>query len=267
PSESTYTVPLSGLADGTTYHYQLKLSDADGNEYSFEDHEFATIARPLITNVRIQQVTGTAQPSVFISWESNTEISSIINYFPQSTPNAAINQVDVTPIAGEHQMLVSGLQAQTQYALTVRGVDRYGNEAASDLQIFTTATDTRPPAISNLQVDTSIVTPEGSDQSTAQIAVSWDTDEPTTSQVEFGEGTGTTYARSTQEDTNLTFNHLVIISDLAPSNVYHLRALSNDSAGNTGTSADTVTITPKATSSALDLVIGNLQQIFGFLLQ
>jgi hypothetical protein len=118
-----------------------------------------------------------------------------------------------------------------------------------------------------MQVDTTIVAADGSSQTTAQITIAWDTDEPTTSQVEFGEGTGTTYTQRTQEDTNLTFNHLVVISGLAPSKVYHLRAVAIDSAGNTGSSIDTVTITPKATDNALDLVIQNLQQIFGFLVQ
>ena len=103
------------------------------------------------------------------------------------------------------------------------------------------------------------------DESQAQLLVSFNTDEPSTSQVEFGEGTGTTYAQKTQEDVNLTFNHLVVVSGLTPSKVYHLRALAKDSAGNITTSIDTVAITPKATESALDLVVTNLSDVFGFL--
>jgi len=63
----------------------------------------------------------------------------------------------------------------------------------------------------------------------------------------------------------LTFNHLVIISGLTPSKVYHLRAIAKDKAGNIGRSIDTVTITPKATENALNLVITNLQEAFGFI--
>ena len=102
-------------------------------------------------------------------------------------------------------------------------------------------------------------------ESSAQLVVSWDTDEPSTSQVEFGEGTGESYAQKTQEDSNLTTNHLVVISNLTPSKVYHLRALAKDKAGNVGKSIDSVTITPKSTLSALDLVVGNLSEVFGFL--
>ena len=63
----------------------------------------------------------------------------------------------------------------------------------------------------------------------------------------------------------MTYNHVVILSNLVPSRVYHFRAMSTDSAGNEGYSVDTVTITPKATDDALNLVISSLQQVFGFL--
>jgi hypothetical protein len=41
--------------------------------------------------------------------------------------------------------------------------------------------------------------------------------------------------------------------------------LSKDTAGNVAKSIDTVTITPKTTENALNLVISNLQEAFGFL--
>jgi hypothetical protein len=63
----------------------------------------------------------------------------------------------------------------------------------------------------------------------------------------------------------MTFNHSVVISGLKPSSVYHLRVISSDKAGNKGVSADTVTITPKGSDNALDLVINNLSQIFSFI--
>ena len=151
--------------------------------------------------------------------------------------------------------------------MVVKGVDKVGNQASSDVQTVTTQTDTRPPQVSALKVEGGVVpqTSTAGQESTAQLVISWNTDEPSTSQVEFGEGTGSTYAQKTQEDTNLTVNHLVVISNLTPSKVYHVRALSKDKAGNEGKSIDTVTITPKATKNALDLVLTNLGSVFGFL--
>jgi hypothetical protein len=199
-----------------------------------------------------------------VSWTTNTPTSSIVTYYPENNPGQARDEVNVTLKEGAHQVIIRGLVPQTPYALVVKGRDKAGNEATSEAQKFTTATDTRPAQISNLKIEGSTIAGENQ-QSVSQLIVSWNTDEATTSQVEFGEGTGSVYSQKTQEDTNQTFNHLVVISGLTPSKVYHLRAVSKDVAENLAQSVDTVTITPKATENALDLVITNLQQVFGFL--
>jgi len=189
-----------------------------------------------------------------------------VTYYPSENPSAAQDQINIARTSGEHKMIIRGLLPQTRYALVIRGSDVAGNEATSDTQTLTTATDTRPPLISNLKIEGSTTPLTGETSSVvAQLIVSWNTDEPATSQIEFGEGTGTTYSQKTQQDSNLTYNHMVIVSSLTPSKVYHLRALSKDEVGNETSSIDTVTITPKATASAFDLVITNLQEAFGFL--
>lgn len=262
--ESTYTASLDELEDGAKYYYKINLLDSEDAEYEGTILDFETLPRPEITGIRLQEVKGTAQPTVFVTWTTNTEVSSIITYYPTKDPGSAKDEVNVALVKGTHRMLVKGLNANSEYTMIVKGRDKMGNEAQSEPQRFTTLTDTRAPQISNLKVEGS--TDTGSDGvSTAQIVVSWDTDELSTSQVEYGEGTGTTYAQKTQEDKNLTVNHIVVITGLTPSKVYHLRALSKDNSENEGQSIDTTTITPKATRSALDLVISNLSEAFGFL--
>ncbi len=147
----------------------------------------------------------------------------------------------------------------------MKGRDNFGNEAVSDPQRFTTATDTRAPQIADVNVEGTVSASTSGDQreSEAQLVVSWNTDEGATSQVEFGEGTGSTYAQKTQEDGALVSNHTVVISKLTPSKVYHLRIISKDKAGNAGKSIDIVSITPKATENALDIVFSSLKSIFG----
>jgi len=83
--------------------------------------------------------------------------------------------------------------------------------------------------------------------------------------VEYNIGTGTTYSQATTEDASLTTNHTVTITGLRPGQIYHLRAVSKDKAGNIGYSYDTVIVTPKATKDALTIVIENLSKTFGFL--
>ncbi|MCB9801091.1 MAG: fibronectin type III domain-containing protein [Pseudomonadales bacterium] len=266
-SETTYTAQLTDLLDGTKYYYKINTFDSENEEYAGDTYSFTTLPRPRISNVRIQQVANTAQSTILVTWSTNTDVSSIVTYYPEGNSSDARDEVNVALTKGSHKMIVRGLAPQTNYNLIVKGRDKIGNEASSDIQRLTTATDTRPPQISELNVEGSTVPPTAStaQESTAQLIVSWNTDEPSTSQVEFGEGTGTNYSSKTQEDSNLTYNHLVIISGLTPSKVYHLRAISKDKAGNIGNSIDTVTITPKTTENALNLVITNLQEAFGFL--
>jgi hypothetical protein len=263
--ESTYTISLVGLKDSTQYYLRLVSKDSEDDEYESDSYTFTTLPRPQISNPTIQQIPGVAQPAMLVSWDTNTDISSVITYYPSATPANARDQVNVERKAGRHKMIIRGLLPQTPYSLVISGRDAVGNEAITDPLTITTATDTRAPKISDLRVEgsTSSGSSDSGQQAKSQLVISWTTDEPATSQVEFGEGTGTTYSQTTQEDSNLTYNHMVIISELTPSNVYHLRALSKDEAGNVSESIDKVTITPKATDNALDLVITNLQEAFG----
>jgi len=266
-NEATYTINLIGLLDGVKYYYKINAFDSENSEYEGTTLDFTTIARPKITNVQLQEVAGTSQSTILVTWDTNTEVSSIVTYYPEGQPDQSHDEVSVQLVKGEHKMILRGLTNQLKYTLIVKGRDRNGNEALSDTHRFTTASDTRPPQISSLSVEGQSV-PQisgAAQEATAQLTVSWNTDEPATSQVEFSEGTGTDYSQKTQEDTKLTYNHLVIISNLTPSKVYHLKAVSRDKAFNTGKSIDTVTIAPKATDNALDLVVSNLSQVFGFL--
>ena len=266
-TETAYTTELSELEDGVKYYYKINSFDSEDSEYEGTILDFTTLPRPKISSVRLEQVLNTAQTTVRVTWNSNTEISSIITYYPEGNPALAQDQVIVDLKTGAHEMIVKNLFPDTDYLLRVRGRDKLGNEATSDLQRFTTATDTRPPLIMNMKIVGGTIPPVGfaAGEIKAQLVVTWDSDELATSQVEFGEGSGATYTQKSQEDMNLTVNHAVIISQLVPSRVYHLRAISKDKAGNVTNSIDTVVIAPKATASAIDLVLGNLGESFKFI--
>ena len=261
--EGTHTVELDGLTDGTKYYYKINTFDIEEEEYEGEIHSFETLPRPEISNIKVSQVKGTARSTLLLTWDSNTEISSIVTYYPTAIPSLAKDEVDVNLKEGAHRIILYDLDPQTAYSILIRGKDIAGNEAMADIQQITTSADTRPPKIIDLKVESEIL--GVGDEATAQLIVSYKTDEPSTAQIEYGEGSGTVYAQKTQEDGTLTNQHMVVISDLVPAKVYHLRALSKDSANNLAESIDKVVITSKATESALDLVITNMSSIFGFL--
>ena len=266
-SSSSYDVKLDNLSDDTKYYYKINTFDSEGSEYEGTTLDFTTLPRPKISNVHIEEVKGTAQPTINITWDTNVETTSMVFYQPTNNETQKKENIKADYINGTHKATITNLFADTPYQLTIKGRDHFGNEATSDDYKFNTSTDTRPPAISDLNVEGVISASRNQNNSTetAQLVVSWNTDEAATSQVEFGEGTGTSYEQRTQEDANLTTNHLVVISGLTPSKVYHLRAISKDKANNSQTSIDTVMIAPKKTDSALNLVLSSLGEIFGFI--
>lgn len=261
--EGTHTVQLKDLKDGTKYYYKINSFDTESEEYEGEIHSFTTLPRPKISAIKLNQVKGTATSTLLITWNSNTEISSIVTYYPINSPSLAKDQVNIALKSGRHQMILYDLAPQSTYGIIIKGKDVAGNEAVGEVQQVTTSADTRPPIISDLKVDGEIL--GTGEEATAQLIVSFKTDEASTAQVEFGEGSGSTYSQKTQEDGTMSNNHLVVISELSPAKVYHLRAISKDEYGNTAESIDKVVITPKATENALDLVITSMSSIFEFL--
>jgi hypothetical protein len=158
-------------------------------------------------------------------------------------------------------MTVSDLNYNTIYTLTATSVDDLGNSATSDLQQFKSGTDTRPPIISNLTTQPSIV---GSGASAkGQLVVSWHTDKAGTSQVQYGNGAAGDYTTKTAANADLVNNHVVVVSGLSTSEVYHIQAISNDAEGIRGVSTDQTSIVGQASDNALSIVFNALQSIFG----
>lgn len=130
------------------------------------------------------------------------------------------------------------------------------------------AADTTAPKVSNLRIKRILINQKEDKESglqRAQLVITWRTDKDSTSQVEYGQGTLGAYTQATQQNNDYTSDHVVIVSNLKPSQVYRLRVVSFDRDGNKGASPDTVVITPKASESVIDLVINSLKRIFGFL--
>jgi hypothetical protein len=261
-SSSTYTVSLTDLSEGTIYHLRITAKDEEGNSFAGDDYQFETLPTPKILNLRVQQVMGMPAATIRLIWESNSPTSSIITYYPSDNVSKALDQISLA-LTKKHEMIIKNLIDDRDYIFIVKGKDSASNEAKPETKNVKTATDIRPPEIQNMNVESTIV--GVGEDAKAQIIISWDTDEPATTQIEYAQGTGNNYGQTTQEDTSLTTNHLVTIPGLSPSRIYHLRAISKDKVDNAGMSFDTVVVTPKSTVDALNLVIDNLSNTFGFL--
>jgi len=136
----------------------------------------------------------------------------------------------------------------------------------SESQKITTDIDTRPPGISEITTEASI---DGYGVgSKAQLVVSWTTDEPATSQVEYSIGSsGKKLSQTSQEDISLTTSHSVVISELKPSTPYYFSIVTKDKSGNAAKSGIRSVLTGQARLSVFDLIIKSFGSTLGWLFQ
>ena len=258
-AESLYEVLLPELSDGTKYFYMISTIDKEGTEYRGQISSFTTPQRPRITNLRFQPIDGEPTGTQSVTWTTNVPSTSSVSY---ALVNG--NPVDVSDAkqVTEHVIVIRNLRDDSQYTLVAQSRDTSGNLATSDRQSFRTALDTRPPQVSNVSVESSI---RGSgSEARGQIVVSWQTDEPSTSQIAYTEGSDArSFNSKTAQDTRLTTEHIVIISDLPTSRVYSVQPVSGDGAQNEGTGETQTAIIGRASDNALTIVFNALRAIFG----
>lgn len=256
--KSTYSLNVEGLSDGTKYFFKLATLDGDGNEYPGDIYSFNTLPRPIISNLRFQPVEGATSSTQRVTWNTNVPATSEISLSPAG--GKAQEQLK-SALTTTHEVTIAGLNDDTDYILVARSRDGAGNLAQSTPQNFKTALDTRPPKVSNLKVEASVR--QSSDTSKGQLVVSWQTDEPSTSQVTYGLGQTGPYTNTSTEDSRMTLEHVVVISELSPSSIYHLKALSTDKGGNQGESSSHSVIIGRGSENVFSIIFRALQQIFG----
>ncbi len=88
-------------------------------------------------------------------------------------------------------------------------------------------TNTTSPVISGVSIN---------DVTTSDASINWTTDEPATSQVDYG--TTTSYGSTVTNGTVLSTSHDLGLSGLTASTLYHFRVTSMDAANNTATTSD-----------------------------
>lgn len=259
-SESTYEVELSGLDDGVKYFYKVIMYDSEGGKYQSSIFSFSTLPRPRITQLQFQPVTGEPTSTQKVSWKTNVPASSQISY---NVDGSAPTEVSDSKLLTDHEMVIRDLVDSSNYSLIALSRDGAGNLATSDRQSFKTALDTRPPKISDISIE-KVIRGTGT-EARGQIVVTWKTDEPATSQIQFAEGASTTELNnSSTEDGNLTTEHISIVSDLTPSKAYNVRPLSRDKASNKATGTTQTVIIGRATDSVISIIFNTLQRMFGY---
>ena len=109
------------------------------------------------------------------------------------------------------------------------------------LQLFVLALLLKTQALAGTPVISGV---SASATAPTSATISWSTDQPATSQVDYG--TTSAYGSSTALNSSLVTSHSIALSSLAPSITYHYRVRSSDGPGNQATLADFTVITPAA---------------------
>ncbi|MBI4898913.1 MAG: fibronectin type III domain-containing protein [Actinobacteria bacterium] len=132
--------------------------------------------------------------------------------------------------------LTLGATAYVGLAVTSHDNAVLGTAVFDNVSISAGATtDTTPPVISDVA---------SRDVNQNGATVSWTTNEPATSQVDYG--TSVSYGSSTALNTSLDTAHTQVIAGLAANTTYHYRVRSSDAAGNSASSGDRTFATPAA---------------------
>ncbi len=220
--ESVHDATSAALSPGKWY-FHIRARDKALNWNGAASH-FGPIcigtapdnAPPQISNV---QVSGITDKLAVVSWSTSEPADSVAEY----GSGAAYGLKASDPLfALDHGLTLSGLTASTTYHIRVSSRDSSGNAATGEDLIFSTlaAPDTLPPAISNVRV---------SGITDRLAVVSWETDEPADSAVDYG--LSTAYGQ-TVRDAGAVSLHELALNGLNASTVYHIRALSKDATGN-----------------------------------
>ncbi|OQA53259.1 MAG: Exoglucanase B precursor [candidate division WS2 bacterium ADurb.Bin280] len=260
-SATSFSKELSSLKGGTAYQIRVVARSSDDYPFYYTT-SFTTPPLPLIESLEFESDTSQASPSLNVSWETNVDTTSTIFY--REKGSSSYKETSSSDKARNHKITISNLADSTTYEVYAQGIDDYGNTARSTVNTVDTPYDSRPPTISDVVIEASNV--GVGKENDAQIAVSWKTDEPSSSKVEFGEGvSGEDYTQSTTEDPTQTNSHLVIVSGLKDSTPYHLRVCSKDKGDNQTCSDDSTVIPGEVQKSILSLILNTLQKAFGWL--
>jgi len=181
---------------------------------------------PVISAVSVSDVT---YDSATISWTTDEPSTSQVEYWPGS-----LSALDTTLVTN-HSVTLTNLIPETNYRYRIMSMDAAGNLTVSEEHTFSTlsAPDTTPPVISAVSV---------SDITYDSATISWTTDEPSTSQVEYG----VTTSSLSPLNTTLVTNHTVILTDLSSDTTYNFKVRSNDASGNLAVSDEYIFTTSAA---------------------
>ena len=211
---TTHNVTITDLEPTTIYHYRVKSEDSCGRETVSDDFTFSTIQDTTAPNTYITSAPAhngkACDTTVDFSWTGSDDVTPAVElqYAYKLDDNQWSNWTFETSYS--FIGLSDGL-----HTVLIKAQDSSGNEDST-------------PAYRNFYVD--LTSPVISDivviPRDYRATITWNTNEPATSLVEYGVTSG--YGITSSSGTTMMGVHTVSINGLIPETTYHFRVKSSD---------------------------------------
>lgn len=220
---TSHSVILTALTPGTTYNYAALSTNATGQSTASTNFTFTTTVSgsPVIGSVKAGALTTT---SATVTWTTDQPSASQVEF--GTTPAHGSLSAFSAALTTSHSVILTGLTAGTTYDYAALSANSTGQVGKSENFTFTTASVAGSTAITG-------VTAGGITTNSATIR--WTTDQPSTSQVEYG--TTPAHGFLSAFSSQLATSHAVILTGLSPGTAYDYAALSTNPGGQVGKSA------------------------------
>ncbi len=256
--QTTHSLELPDLFAGAEYVFCVGAVDEAGNEAQECGFSFTTITvptpdriPPVLTGMRVVSVSET---SATIQWDTDTPSDGRVRYgtTEEYTSETAFEETFNTT----HTQVLTDLSGGTLYHFKISMVDESGNTAISEDYLFTT-TSQRSGGGSHTSPQLPIDDVKATDVTSAHTTVTWNTEVPTASYVEYG--VTSSYGLSATHTGEPKTHHEHQLTSLIANTEYHFRVVSSDSDGGVSYSTDHTFTTQKgAGDSTPPLPVTNL---------
>ena len=263
-----HTVTVTELRADTAYHYQIRSQGALGPVAKSRDYEFKTFSEKL--DIIVAEVLEVKPTRATVYWRTTRDADSQVEYTPLNENGVPIikekGTQGKTDASVEHTIEVQNLSAGKKYLIRVISRDKAGEAVERYLDPIKTPTDSEKPEISQITSESTLY--PGA-QPKVQTLLLWKTNEPSNSQVMYWAGLKETEKEEekmrTQVSNEYTKNHVIVVTNLIPGNVYQYRVKSVDESGNATLSDAYTMLAPSTSESVIDVITKNFADIFGWL--
>ncbi|MFH1501581.1 MAG: fibronectin type III domain-containing protein [Candidatus Eisenbacteria bacterium] len=209
-----HEVTIEGLSAGMRYHVRAVSTDA--NACTARSPDVVVSTEPYALSLFSVSVPETTATSATISWQTNNASACRVEYGPTAN-YGFFSEENPFPLT-EHTVVLGDLAPRTLYYFRIHATDTHGQNAISARLQFSTPNQDGPGGLLIHGVVANQIGP-------TFAAICWQTNADATSTVHYGT---TPELGLTAWDQEMTSDHCLVLTGLAPGTRYYYRVSSED---------------------------------------